>query len=391
MKNIKILLICFLLVFLNLNVFASLRDDKDEILKQSDDYIQEDAEEPVLRELYSAALDAYRDNDFENAIFYFQKILDIREMYHNTSFLIEAIEKMLNYPVYEAKEIIIGEYIDRGREYYEHRKYLAALNIWEKILILQPINKDVVTEYVNDCRRLLADPYYERGWYYFKEKKYLEAVDQWEYVLGLVPNYKGLESLLRKTQEKANEKKVLALIGKAKKNYDLDKMKKALSLIKEALSINAKNDEAKVFKKRIIKKMKRQYERYFNLGLEFYNMEKYQDAISKFSTSLKYNLTVRQEDKSRKYISKARHELAKLNIEEEDDFVVEERVEEKVETEQVIDKEQVRKHYTQGLYYYRNGYIKKAIAEWEIVANLDPQNERAYTSLQRAKADLNKK
>ena len=32
--------------------------------------------------------------------------------------------------------------------------------------------------------------------------------------------------------------------------------------------------------------------------------------------------------------------------------------------------------------------IEKAISEWEIVLNLDPENERAYTSLQRAKAGL---
>ena len=45
---------------------------------------------------------------------------------------------MTNYPVYEAKGVVISEYLEKAKEHYENQHYLAALNIWEKILVLKP-------------------------------------------------------------------------------------------------------------------------------------------------------------------------------------------------------------------------------------------------------------
>lgn len=391
-KN-KLYLVCCFLLFLNTGfVFGWLQQDKEDILKKMD-YVEENPEEPVLRDMYKRALQCYMKNDFENTVFFYKKLLEVRNNYKDATFLLEVVEKMMNYPVTEAKEIVINEYFEKGKTYYESQHYLAALNIWEKLLILEPKNVELIKQYIIEARRLLADPYYERGWDYYKTKEYDKAVDEWEHVLALVPSYQGLESLLEKTRYKNVEIKVRALLDGARKNYDNQNYKKALSLVQEVLNLLPKQEEASIFSKQIISKMRENYSKFYDLGVSKFSRKEYEKSIDAFNKALNYAVGAKDENKCNSYIIKARYELSKLRIvvkKEQKPEVVEEEKEEPIKVTKQIDQEEVRKHYTQGLYYYRNGYIEKAISEWEIVLNLDPENERAYTSLQRAKARLKK-
>jgi tetratricopeptide (TPR) repeat protein len=299
----------------------------------------------------------------------------------------------MNYPITEAKEIVLNEYFDKGKSYYENQHYLSALNIWEKILILGPKNIEIIKGYIVDARRLLADPYYERGWDYYKTKEYDKAIEEWEHVLALVPSYQGLESLLEKTRYKNIEVKIRTLLDNARKNYEKESYKKAYSLLNEVFSLMPKQEEASILFKKVVSKMKDNYGKFYDSGVSNFSRKEFAKSIELFNKALNYAITQKEESKCNSYIIKAKYELSKLDVDVPKEPVVaevEQPKEEPAKIAQVVDQEEVRKHYTQGLYFYRNGYIEKAISEWEIVLSLDPENERAYTSLQRAKASLKK-
>ncbi|MFC1546172.1 tetratricopeptide repeat protein [bacterium] len=371
-------------------LFSGLKEDKEELLSQVD-YIEEDAVDPVLISLYVNGLDSYNANEFKDAAFYFNKILELNRNYKNAEFLAQSMAKMMQYPVYEARDIVILEYYERGKDFYSKGQYLKSLNVWEKLLDLSPEQADVIRASIRDARKLIADPYYERGWKYYKAGKFEQAIEEWERVLALDPAYHGLASLMEQTRIKARETSLSRLVNQAEDLYKKDSLGKALNVINKALKLDPNFPSAINIKKRIQTRSNKLYYTHFNKALEYYKDAEFKNAINSFNKSLNFALDKRKVNEARDYIRKSRYELTLLQEEKEDIPTVEFLEDEEAKERRVIDKEAVRRHYNKGLYYYKNGYLEKAIAEWEVVLNMDPEHERAYTSLQKAKAELKKR
>ncbi|MFH1714863.1 MAG: tetratricopeptide repeat protein [Elusimicrobiota bacterium] len=388
-RNISIAILLFFIIISK--SFAWLEDDKSEILSQFN-YIEEDASQPILRALYEKSLELYAVNDFKEASFYFRKIMDINKNYKQTEFLSEAIEKMQNYPIYDAKNIVIEEYYEKGRKFYENADYLKALHIWERVLVLNPSQTALIQASISDARHLLAEPHYVKGWEYYRKEQYDQAIEEWEAVLALVPTYHGLASLLEKTVDKSKYSKLNNTVEEARDLYNKEKLKTALKKVETALRIDASYQPAINLKKSIEVRMDNLYYNNFNTGLELYRDSKYPSSIKSFEKALDYAPDKKRISEVQDYIRKAQHQIALSKgkkvpeIKEEITPVIEEPV-----VTRQIDEEEVRNHYNQGLYYYKNGYLEKAISEWEAVLNLDPAHERAYTNLQKAKKALSNK
>ncbi|MCK5535087.1 tetratricopeptide repeat protein, partial [bacterium] len=54
------------------------------------------------------------------------------------------------------------------------------------------------------------------------------------------------------------------------------------------------------------------------------------------------------------------------------------------------DIEEAEKHYITGLYYYQNGFLEEAVAEWETVLRINPRHDKTRTSLKKVKGELRK-
>ena len=300
---------------------------------------------------------------------------------------------MTNYPVYEAKNVVINEYLETARGYYETQHYLAALNIWEKLLILKPKEIKYIKSNINDTRKFLADPYYERGWVFYNKEDYDAAVDEWENVLALVSDYYlGIDELIDKAKKLSLEKKLRVIF----KNIDaLLKQKKVLeakTLLDDAIDLSPKNDKVKHYKDIILKLISSIYRENFDRAVKLYNEKNYKEAIKYFNIALKYAQNNKQMAECDRYIitsNRILRDAKKSKKVKTEPVPVSSEPESRVT--RVVDHEAVRKHYTQGLYYYKNGYVNKAVTEWEIAISLDPENERVYTSLQKGRNFLNKK
>jgi tetratricopeptide (TPR) repeat protein len=131
------------------------------------------------------------------------------------------------------------------------------------------------------------------------------------------------------------------------------------------------------------------------MGIKNFKNKNFRVAINYFTIALVYVLTDEEKMNINSYLTLSKQELKRslqsTKIEEvvKEEAQIEEQPKEET-IDKVVDTERVRRHYTQGLYYYRNGYTQKAITEWELAINLEPENERVYTSLQRARALLEK-
>lgn len=392
------ILFLFIFSFNTIFLYSSLEDDKNELLSKVN-YKEENTLVPIINGMYNQALISYFKNDFETAIFYYKKILDIDDNFKDSKFLLEIMEKMTNYPVYEAKGVVISEYLEKAKEHYENQHYLAALNIWEKILVLKPKKMKSIKNNINDTRKFLADPYYERGWDFYNKEEYDRAIEEWENVIALVPKYAGIEDLIDKTKKIGISKKINDLILKIEEFLNSNDVLNAKILIDKALIIAPNNDNVVNLNNKIIGIMNKNFRTNFNIALKNYNDKNYKNAINYFNIALQFALNNKDKSQCNNYIISANREMRKVPKKEkkEEQVVVEkeepvvEKIPEEVKIDRVVDTEAVRKHYTQGLYYYRNGYTNKAITEWEIALSLDPENERVYTSLQKAKVLLNKK
>lgn len=389
MKAIPIVICVLLATGCMSGVYAGLQEDKNDLVMRFG-FVEEDAVQPVLRALYARGLECYDETNFKDAAFYFSKVIDIDHNYQHAPFLREAMNKMQQYPLYEAKDTVVADYYEQGRQWYAKGQYLKALSLWERLLVLNPPQEDFIRTSIHDARRLLADPYYERGWNYYKQNDFDKAIEEWEQAIALDPTYKGLSELLGKTKQKALAIAVATLVKDATELYGKDKLKDALSVVNQALQKDPTFQPALTLKKSIEARMDNLYYMYFNKGLESYKDKRYEVAMASFRKSLDYTVERKKIDEIQDYIRRVRYELTLLERQKKVVVPIEE-APKPVEVKKVTNEEEVRKYYNQGLYYYKNGYLEKAIIEWERVLNLDPENERAYTSLQRAKAELQKR
>ena len=131
-------------------------------------------------------------------------------------------------------------------------------------------------------------------------------------------------------------------------------------------------------KKVVTEKDRRQAQRLYRKGLDFYRNEKLEDATATLREALELDpeymdaqvLLARSESKLRN-LQKAIAADSTGPLEVEDELKI-----------------RIKKHYIEGVTLYMNGLYKEAISEWEEVLRLDPTNESVKTNIERARKRL---
>ncbi len=370
---------------------STLEQDKEAILSQI--HIRRmDATMSVLSSLYDRVMEYYEENRFKDAIPFLEKIVIIEPSYKGAEVLLEAIKKMAELPPAGAKKRVIDEYFEEGLALYQQGSLLRAVQLWEKILVLDPGRKDI-EGYIQDARRLLAAPYYERGWRNYQKGEWDEAIRNWEMVLTLDPNYMGVRELITTGRERAREARIQTLYGKAEALFKADRLTEAETVVEQVLKIHPSLPEALSLKSKIDRRRQQLYAHYFGKGEKHFRRGEYTNAIKQWRRALpfaKRKSEVRAKLKQANYLLAQMEAEAKRREEEARRKEAEAEVQEEETTEPVVaaDPEEIQRRYKQGLYYYQSGYLEKAISEWEAVLRMDPTNEHAYVNIQRAKNEL---
>lgn len=372
---------------------STLEQDKDVLLERLS-IRRMDATISVLSSLYDRVMEYYEENRFKDAILPLEKIVIIEPSYKGAEVLLEAIKKMAKLPPDEAKKIVIDEYFEDGLSLYQQGKLLLAVQLWEKILVLDPDRKDI-EGYIQDARRLLAAPYYERGWNNYQRGEWEEAIQNWEMVLTLDINYMGVRDLIVTAKEKARETRIKEFYDKAFKLFKADRLMEAEMAVGQVLKMNPSFQDALTLNEKIEARRQQLYSYYFGKGTDHFNRGEYTEAIDQWKRALPYagkrNHEIEKKLKDANYLLAQMEAEAKRREEASQRQPAEEAVEEPQAPVVVADPEEVQRRYKQGLYYYQSGYLEKAISEWEAVLRMDPNNEHAYVNIQRAKNELERR
>ncbi len=255
----------------------------------------------------------------------------------------EKVDK--NSPYFE----IIESQIIAGKKLYDAGDYQESKNNWSRVLSLFPKN-DTAIEYNFriDLRlnpgtlKTVSERYIREGEEFLKKKEYRSALKKFELIKAVSESHPGIDRLLAQARD-----------GLKSSSLTLAQTNRA-----DRVLTNADRAEAN-----------RRYE----FGLELYNRggkENFEKALTEFLW------VVQNDPENIKAIISANKIQAQLSIgigAGQDEKL-------KLTAEQ---QNLVRKFYYQGINYYSNNDLQRAIAEWRKVLAIDPDHVQAKNNIRK--------
>lgn len=227
---------------------------------------------------------------------------------------------------------------------------------------------------------------YAKGFLSYREAKFDEAVQIWQNYSKIYPGSPEIQDFIQKAEElfqtQAQRQHIQELIKKAEEHVNAGNFPDALALFENVLQI----DPGHVKAKNEVKWLKNKIESNKLTALAQTRFEKgrFFDATHNCLKALRLDpenkLAEILWDKIQKTLlqtSRAAHP----SLEKESGL---KRITEK-------DRESAARHYNQGLIYYTQGELEKALKEWKIALRKDPTHTWSQEATRRVRAELNLK
>lgn len=404
-----------ILCFTNISIsclFASKQSDEiDKLLRikplvRGDDIIVyqkivQEKEDEIMKGMlsffYKDALLAYKENRFDDALIIGREMLLLDPGNKEISIFKEGLKEIIKYGgTRKAKKRVIELYYQRGLDFYTQGDLVNAVEIWQKALVLSPGYKDC-KNLIKRARKHLTEVYYQEGLNFYKTRKYALALGKWYIVAKIDPNYGNVLALIKIAKEEVFKQKIDGLYKRGIALRKAGKLEKALEVFKKLLALSPRHKSGLAGKKEIRKSLTAYY---FNKGEKYFKGKNFKKAIRFFKNALRFSPG---STRILGYLSKAREEQALLALKP--------KPKRKSQVKEVIlssekkstdlakikkreitqtDIEEAEKHYITGLYYYQNGFLEEAVAEWETVLRINPRHDKTKTSLKKVKGELRK-
>lgn len=328
-------------------------------------------------------------------------------------------------------EEVFNLYFEKGKKHFINKEYRKAVKEWDYLIENKTLN-DELKKMLYECYRRIyeAEQYYVKGMEYFKNNNLLESERNFmkatnicpEYerakdMLLLVEKYIGIENDLKlahkyletkqynKTIEicknilklQPDNRRAQKLIEQALLMINNDKIMEEInnliakgitlfsnreyqaskSVFNDVLKLDPENFVAIKYIDKInqilvdireMELLKEEAEKYYQAGIGFYNIRKYNEALKQFQNTV---ALIPDYKDSSEYIDRIKQKLKELELAKQR------------EKESLI-----LEYLSQGITYYYNSEYKMAIAMLEKCLKLDPENEYAIQYLQKAKEAL---
>lgn len=394
-----------------------LKDKKavaSELLSEADKYSKEDEYVKAIG-LYKIALlldpenehIKYKLTEIQKSEIEYNKNLELmlhiqaaRE-YHNKEQYLEAIQEwskalMIDPDNIEAKEGLkldqellkqqqlkqkINELLAKGIEQFMNSEYLNAKETFNKVLELDP-NNQTAKDYLKKIDEILskianqkiiedeAEKHFILGVNFFNNKDYNSALNEFNITLDLKPDHqkaieyknKILEILekLRKEQESANNEKIQKLLNEGIKFYKAGEFELAIEKFNEVLKLDPENEYA---------------QEYLKLALQALQLQKESEVKE---DSPYYIIVKNLENEGKKYLDKKEYSLALHFFEQIKELFPLNKIANKfiLKIMFITDKPSAQKildsHFEQGKESYNNKNYLKALYEFQLVKEIDP-------------------
>jgi len=280
-----------------------------------------------------------------------------------------------------------NNYYKKGLAYYEKGKLADALSEWEKALVWEPDNEDVLKnvekargELERDVSRKLIEKRIALAYGFYGEGNLLNSLDEWKEVAKLDPANKSAGNYISRIKEKLSardekiyterqkekrKKEIVSLLMEGDKFYDEGEYLKAIEAWEKVLKIDRKQNAAEENIKEAKAKLNEIKNEILKQGRQYYGQKKYGEAARKFRRAVKIDPGNKTAlgflDKIEKDIGEQKAQIPRKEIDE--------------------------MYYEAADLYLKGSYSEAG----KIVENLitrDPANKNAYKLLERIESVL---
>jgi len=247
------------------------------------------------------------------------KILELKPGHPEALMLAESIKERLAQEKNKRIEILF----EQGEEFFGKEAYKDAIDLWEKILIIDEQNT-IVSKRIEEARKmqlsrqeeknmLYADFLYKEAESSYNKKRYEKTAELLNEILGKYPSHEKASSLMKLTEEQLLKNQI-ALSDKLLKEGIIRLQNKnteqAVLLFKDALEAYPRNEQAAEYLRKtrtmLDESNKAKAAECNKNGLAAYSQGKIKKAIEHFQEALRL---YPEYEEARKNLTRARREL----------------------------------------------------------------------------------
>jgi tetratricopeptide (TPR) repeat protein len=313
------------------------------------------------------------------------------------------------------KNKAVDYYLRKGSQAYLDNDFQNAVISWEKVLKLDPDNENA-KKFISTAQNKTGKDiksHNTNAEQFFLQNRFQDAYREWDAVLKIDPNNQAASEGMKKLKTKKVSTNDLIT------SQGLDYMKKgnvkaALEEFKSTLKVDPKNLVAKQYVDKLQNEQKSESEKYYRKGVELLSQGKINEAITNLEQALEVSP---QDQRTKNLLYKARTQLRdnlKALMARGIELANAGRVAEAKEkfnevlklnpgngeaadylsklTGQVshaaVNKDEIKKLYYDGVSLYLDGQNRRAIEVWQKILVLDPQNQEAKSSIAKAEMEL---
>ncbi|MBN1558677.1 tetratricopeptide repeat protein [candidate division KSB1 bacterium] len=220
------------------------------------------------------------NKSWNDALRMYQEILKIQP---DHSFALQRQKELLATITSSAER-----YYDRGKTAYDNKDYRTALELFNAALAIDPSHSGArrYKNLIADSRTGQSRKYLELAREHFENREWREAITWADSALNMNPSHAEATTIKRNALTKLD---IESLMRQARAEYIAGRYLEALELFDSVLIKDADHAEAQQLRQRCQIELNARVDEFFNLGIQLYTEEKYQQAINMWNNVLRIN------------------------------------------------------------------------------------------------------
>jgi tetratricopeptide (TPR) repeat protein len=320
-----------------------------------DSYIQlaSTAQQERGNKNYQDGLDAFKRGDMLAARDNFTKAIQVDPKHQKAKEFLSKVNTQILAMVQSAQQKA-NDALNAGR-------YTEAIVQFGDVLKYEPEN-EAVSEQKAVCEEILD--LVNKGQSALQNREYADAFDYFDRVLSLNANDKDAE-INRNRAGEEGRKQATQWLSEAEQFLNSGDLRKAQSRLSAVLKGNPANQQARDRLREVEDLIESQIRSTYQRALDYYNAGKWSLALQEFNKVLDLRNPYKD---AFSYKEKALREKSKVDAQASASM-----------------KQEIERYIESGREHYRLGELDAAIADWEKVAQMDPNNKDIQGKIARAK------
>jgi len=200
----------------------------------------------MLDSFYMDAVDFQNHRRYDDALELYEKILSIDPTYKDASSRRDAILKTRADAESNTQQRAAQDYIRQGDASRSKGLSVQAIAYWKQALEKDPTNT-AARKRIDDTNKAMARRQFEAGYIHYKHNEMEDALDSWQNAIAFDPSLKnrGLLLLMSKIELNLRREQLTRLANQGYDQYQAGDLASALKSYDEVLDIQPRHDEAR--------------------------------------------------------------------------------------------------------------------------------------------------